>query len=315
MYKASSFAEAKFLETTKDMTTEELSKLLQEAEQESKPQQPKSKLKIINTVKNKKEIDDYINFVKENTTRITLFPIDVLPNKLNIIIAPSNAGKSAYLQNISVHASLEGKKVLYITAEQDDKEIGRKFRNKETALVNKEDYEGVSIMYLESGTEKELTKVMQLIKEEQFDVICYDYIKFSTLITNKESYLAISMLTNMFYSHIVISSPKTVFFAAIQANTTGQSADLNTIIDKWPSLVDGGGGATRHADNVLWLKREQGYSKLIICKLRDDSEYHVGDTFDLEYIPESETYRDEITAQLLPKPKKTEVANIKASDF
>lgn len=295
-------------------TDDELDKMIAEIDEQKTeplpPQKPIAKpitLDIINTKRDRKVIDKYITFVKENTTYIPLFPIAILPNKLNIIIAPSNAGKSAYLQNLSVRAAITGKQVLYLTAEQDSKEIGRKFRTKEDALVrNNETYTGVDIVYLESNVEEHLIRIMNAISQKQYDIICYDYIKFSTLVTSKDSYLAISMLTDLFYKHVVLSSNKTVFFAAIQANTTGQSATIENIIDKWPSLVDGGGGAGRHADNVVWLKRENGYSNLILCKLRDESEYQKGEIFRLEYVTESETYKELFAAKAKTKVSKAD---------
>lgn len=290
-----------------------LDEFLEEAEHLDKPKDSEVKpatpikLNILNTKRDKHVIDEYITFVKENTTYIPLFPIAILPNKLNIIIAPSNAGKSAYLQNISIRAAKAGFKVLYLTAEQDAKEIGRKFRTKEEAIIsNFETYEGVDIIYLESDVETNLIRTLSHISQKQYDIICYDYIKFSTLIGKGEAYLAISSLTDLFYKHVVISSKKTVFFAAIQANTNGQSAKIEDIIDRWPSLVDGGGGAGRHADNVVWLKREVGYSSLILCKLRDESEYSKGEVFNLEYIAESETYVEKSAAKA-----KTKVAEVK----
>lgn len=288
---------------------EAYNKYLESEDQETEPLLPKKpkaiELDVINTKRDKSIIDDYIQFVKDHTTYISLFPIAILPNKLNIIIAPSNAGKSAYLQNLSIRAALEEKKVLYLTAEQDSKEIGRKFRAKEDALVRDNDsYNGVDIIYLESNVEESLIRIMRAISQKQYDIICYDYIKFSTLVTSKDSYLAISMLTDLFYKHVVLSSNNTVFFAAIQANTTGQSAKVEDIVDRWPSLVDGGGGAGRHADNVVWLKREEGYSSLILCKLRDESNYQKGEIFNLKYVAESETYIEKYAAKTEIKPSK-----------
>ncbi|HET6786023.1 MAG TPA: hypothetical protein VFH18_08355, partial [Erysipelotrichaceae bacterium] len=223
--------------------------------------------RTINTVSNRNEIDEYVKFVNENKIKLPLFPITVLPQKLNMIVAPSNVGKSTYLQNIAVRTAMLGMKVLYITAEQSDKEIGKKITIKEDHIPDKpENYAGISVGFLDPLSEEDLVAQLAEINLQNYDIIVYDYIKFSTLIGKLETYNAISRLTDLFYRHLVMASKKTVFFAAIQANTTGQKInDENQIAEIWASLVDGGGGAGRHADNVVWMAADNTNSKLIIC--------------------------------------------------
>lgn len=275
---------------------------------EEKPQKKKAKhFKTINTVDNRDEIDEYIKFVNENKIKLPLFPITVLPQKLNMVVAPSNVGKSTYLQNIAVRTAMMGKKVLYITAEQSDKEIAKKVTIKEDHICGKPDnYKGISIGFLDPLSEDDLVAQLADINLQNYDIIVYDYIKFSTLVGKLETYNAISRLTDLFYRHLVMASKQTVFFAAIQANTTGQkTTDAVQIAEIWASLVDGGGGAGRHADNVVWMASDGDNSKLIICKMRDDSEHRKGDVIYLEYDKKSE-----LLSECEPKAKKMSAANL-----
>lgn len=251
-------------------------------EEEEELENKKHKWGILNTVKDAAEFEKYARFVKENTKYVELFPIPVLPGKLNLIIAPSGNGKTTYLNNMAVAIAETKARVLYITSEQENLEIGNYIKRIEK---NTSDYPGVDVLYLEAMTEDKLGKAMAELSSLEYDYVFYDYIKFSTLVTSQEPYIAITRITDMFNRNMVVNSNNTVFFAAIQSNTKGQEVkSTDNVAINWPMFLDGGGGAGRHAANIVWIQKDKNNnSDITICKTRDTGQELIGKKFHLNY--------------------------------
>ena len=294
MHKARSYKEAKFLQIVEDLPIEELQKLLEEWEKEEQLAAAEPPLAVeldeeelaakyvseasqLDTIKDREQIKLYNRWVEKNTIRIPLWQGPVQPGRINLLVAGTGTGKSTFLQNLAHHLSQHGS-VLYLSAEEDQGTIAIKLIQTGEAILKRgsfTDEKNIIVKELKPGQKRDLVRQLTEINKDKYDYILLDYIKSSLIAGDITSFEAISQIVDAFNDVIVRPNLKTVCFAAIQANSTGNKATPSKVAASYIEFVEGKSYAPKHAASIMFLMKDGNNSQVLVCKSRNMERKHL----------------------------------------
>lgn len=219
-----------------------------------------------------KEYDDLM----KSQVPVVGFPLQVIPGRMNTIVAPSHSGKTIYGIGLAMTLAREGKKVMLLSTEEGPESFIAKTRE---LLARKEEFlKNITTEYIYQFDKESVLKLMKELEKENFDHIIIDYFKKSMWKSYSNDHQTMEEINAAFYNANQQLDKKLGMFVFVQGNREAFDVDKNALKDlvgnegKIALMIDGGMPAYRTPDNVVFIRRERGGRKLFVAKSRFNHE-------------------------------------------
>ena len=284
----------------------------------------------------KAEIDEYKAFVKLNSMDLKSYPAKLLPRKINIIMAPTNAGKSTMLQSIAIECAMKGP-TLFLSMEQEEIEMKAQIYTKVDNLDNADVISGfltcqpaeakstifnnMLVRKIPTRDFEEFIETVDYMLSLGIEYLIVDYLKPSVLNLGDDRSQQVEKLGSAL-DELIQTTDKGFLITAIQGNTSSMGKTVDEMRDSPGSFTSGGGNITFSADTAVIIGRH-GESKnndqflnrrqAVITKTRNDGELFA--KYDIHYrgqdhviylskVAESISVKSSSSSSVVHKPKK-----------
>lgn len=205
----------------------------------------------------------------KNEFVLDAFPLPVRSGKMNLIVSPSNGGKTIYSTALAIELARSGKKVMLVSTEEGEDSF---YEN--TMAIDENDalWRNISFQYIHSFNKNSMRELIIEASSVGFEFIVIDYLKKSMWNNYTSDHVVMEEINSTIINALNEVEGISVF-AFIQANRGAYDWTLDDFRNKPGEsalLIDGGMPAFRSADSVVFIKPDLTINKryLVVCKTR-----------------------------------------------
>jgi len=221
-------------------------------------------------------VDDLQKLREELDRQVSIdgYPLKIIPGKLNIVIAPSHTGKTYHATYIALQAAREGKKVLFVSTEEDKLSF---VDRTQTIHITDSVWKNVTFIYRGVFTKREFLNLFKAAEEEEYDYICIDYLKKTMWNEDRGENTIMGEINSTIVEALNQMDRRISVFAYVQGNRATHLEKFKTLdsfienVDDVPMLVDGGLAPFQNADNLTFLRRFGDQRYIIVAKARREN--------------------------------------------
>jgi len=212
---------------------------------------------------------ELLNDSLKNEFEIDGFPLPIVRGKMNTIVAPSHSGKTIYAIALAVNLARKGHKVLFVSTEEGEESFIEKTLKLD---VSEEMWDRLHFVEKSDFNKENLYGMLENVANSGFEFVVLDYMKKSMWDNYTSDHVVMEEINSTILRALAAAKSLSVF-AFIQSNRGAYADkwDLKKLMDSpdgVAELIDGGMPAYRSADNVLFIKKENGLRNLVVCKAR-----------------------------------------------
>lgn len=205
----------------------------------------------------------------KNEFELNAFPLPVRSGKMNLIVSPSNGGKTIYSTALAIELARSGKKVMLVSTEEGEDSF---IENTMEIDENEEFWGNIRFEYIYTFNKKSMRKLIIEASSAAYEFIVIDYLKKSMWDNYTSDHVVMEEINSTIINALNEIDGLSVF-AFIQANRGAYDWTLEDFKNKPGEaalLIDGGMPAFRSADSVIFIKPDIAAKKryLVVCKTR-----------------------------------------------
>lgn len=205
----------------------------------------------------------------KNEFVLDAFPLPVRSGKMNLIVSPSNGGKTIYSTALALELARGGKKVMLVSTEEGEDSF---YENTMAIDENEELWGNVSFQYIHRFNKQDMRDLIVEASSAAFEFVVIDYLKKSMWNNYTSDHVVMEEINSTIINALNEVEGISVF-AFIQANRGAYNWTLEDFRDRPGEsalLIDGGMPAFRSADSVVFIKPELDKNRryLVVCKTR-----------------------------------------------
>lgn len=199
------------------------------------------------------------------------FPLPILKGKLNSVVAPSHSGKTIYGMGLAFSLARAGKKVMFLSTEEDFHAFIDKSMNVDSGDVA---WNNISFHYGSNFDRNSWEDFIRAVADDGIEFLVIDYLKKSMWKNYSSDHVVMEEINSGLLKVNAELDNKLGIFAFVQGNRMAfdeNKASLEELVkdtSKIALMIDGGMPVYRSADNLLFIKNDRGQRYLVVGKCR-----------------------------------------------